>query len=86
MGVRMQIESEHFDSFSKTTCITLSSELRSLAKVGDAVLIRHFEFGWIIGQVLEVIEDDLTLELHLNGGVITIRLPPSKISAVLIDD
>jgi hypothetical protein len=82
----MQLESEHFDSFSKTTCITISSELRSFAEVGDAVLVKHVEHGWAIGLVLEAEENEVALELQLNGGVKSVRVPISKISAVLIDD
>lgn len=84
------ITADQFISFDKPTCISAHSDarVRFSAKIGDVILLKMDATpnGWITGRVLDLSPNNIVVEIEVGDSVLSLTLPHSKISAILLGE
>ena len=72
--------------FPQTSCITRLGTPRTIAELGDEVMVRVKNVGWQIGIIKEKHEHQMVLEINSDHGPYNIAITQNNLAAILVSD
>jgi hypothetical protein len=57
-------------------------DMRFRPQVGDTIIVKHRLLGRISGEISEADENEFSVNLNLDSGSVSVKLPFSKIDAL----